>query len=114
MARCDVLVFPSLFEGFGLVILEAMAAGLPVIASRNTGGPDVIEEGKEGFIVPAGDAEALRQKMDWCERNSEKVAEMGRAAHQKAMGFTWEKYGEKYSQLLLEILDPSPNNLRKD
>ena len=100
MARCDVLVFPSLFEGFGLVILEAMAAGLPVIASRNTGGPDVIEEGKEGFIVPAGSVVALREKMEWCVRNPEKVVEMGRAGHRRAELFSWENYGHQYKMLM--------------
>ena len=103
MARCDVLVFPSLFEGFGLVILEAMAAGLPAIASENTGGPDVIEEGKEGFIVAAGDVEALRKKMEWCLRNPENVAEMGRAAHRKASRYTWDRYGQAYAEIVREV-----------
>jgi glycosyltransferase involved in cell wall biosynthesis len=110
MSEADVLLFPSFFEGFGRVILEGMAAGLPVIASRNTGGPDVIEEGKEGFIVPAGDAEALREKMEWAVRNQEKVAEMGRVAYLKAKRFTWENYGEQYSKLLLSISDSPPDN----
>ena len=77
MGRSDVLVLPSLFEGFGLVILEAMAAGLPVITTQNTGGPDVIGEGKDGFVVPAGNAEALREKMEWFIKNPEKAIEMG-------------------------------------
>jgi len=81
-------------------MLGTMAAGLPVIASRNTGGPDVIEEGKEGLIVPAGDAEALRERMRWCERNPEKVVEMGRAAHLRGKEYTWENYGKKYSIIL--------------
>ncbi|HYC14483.1 MAG TPA: glycosyltransferase family 4 protein, partial [Stellaceae bacterium] len=50
MARHDLLVLPTLFDGFGLVILEAMAQGLPVIATPNSGAPDTIEEGKDGFI----------------------------------------------------------------
>ena len=82
-------------------MLGTMAAGLPVIASLNTGGPDLIEEGKEGFIVPAGSEVALREKMEWCERNSEKVAEMGRAAHARASQFTWETYGQRYREEIL-------------
>jgi glycosyltransferase involved in cell wall biosynthesis len=49
----DVLVFPSLFEGFGLVVTEALSQGLPVITTNRTCGPDVLNEGIEGFLVPA-------------------------------------------------------------
>jgi glycosyltransferase involved in cell wall biosynthesis len=101
MERCDVLVFPSLFEGFGLVILEAMAAGLPVIASQNTGGPDVIEEEKEGFIVPAGSVEALREKMGWLIQNPSQAVEMGRKAHARASQYSWETYGQRYREEIL-------------
>ncbi len=105
MGRSDVLVLPSLFEGFGLVILEAMAAGLAVITTQNTGGPDVIGEGKEGFVVPAGDAEALREKMEWFTQNPEKAAEMGKAAHRKAKECTWEKYGTEYARIIREVVE---------
>ena len=99
-----MLILPSLFEGFGLVILEAMAAGLPVITTHNTGGPDVIGEGKEGFVVPAGDAEALREKMEWFIKNPEKTKEMGKAAHRKAKEFTWERYGAEYAEIVREVV----------
>jgi glycosyltransferase involved in cell wall biosynthesis len=104
MGRSDVLILPSLFEGFGLVILEAMAAGLPVITTQNTGGPDVIGEGKEGFVVPAGNAEALREKMEWFIQNPEKAAEMGKAAHRKAKEFNWERYGAEYARIIREVV----------
>jgi glycosyltransferase involved in cell wall biosynthesis len=103
MGRSDVLILPSLFEGFGLVILEAMAAGLPVITTQNTGGPDVIGEGKEGFVVPAGNARALREKMDWFIKNPEKAIGTGRAAHRKAKEFTWERYGKAYAEIVREV-----------
>jgi glycosyltransferase involved in cell wall biosynthesis len=105
IGRFDVLILPSLFEGFGLVILEAMAAGLPVITTQNTGGPDVIGEGKEGFVVPAGDAEALREKMEWFTQNPEKAAEMGKAAHRKAKEFNWERYGAEYARIIREVVE---------
>lgn len=104
MGRSDVLVLPSLFEGFGLVILEAMAAGLPVITTANTGGPDVIEDGKEGFIVPAGNVEALREKMDYFIQNPGQAIRMGQAAHLKARQYTWEKYGSLYAKIVEEVV----------
>lgn len=59
--RASVLVFPSLCEGFGMVITEAMANGLPVITTSSTAGPDLIESGKNGFIVPIRDSEKLAE-----------------------------------------------------
>jgi glycosyltransferase involved in cell wall biosynthesis len=103
MSEADVFVFPSLFEGFALVILEAMAAGLPVITTPNTAGPDLIENGKEGLIVPAGDANALRLAMESLLNDSERARSMGRAAHEKAKEYTWERYGERWGALVREL-----------
>lgn len=103
MSEADVFVFPSLFEGFALVILEAMAAGLPVITTPNTAGPDLIEHGKEGLIVPAGDAKALRAAMESLLNDPERTRSMGRAAHEKAKEYTWEKYGERWEAMLHEL-----------
>jgi len=103
MSEADVFVFPSLFEGFALVILEAMAAGLPVITTPNTAGPDLIEDGKEGLIVPAGDANALREAMESLLHNPERARSMGRAAHEKAKEFTWERYGERWEALVRDL-----------
>ncbi len=104
MGRSDVLVLPSLFEGFGLVILEAMAAGLPVITTTNTGGPDVIKEGQEGFIVLAGSSEALREKMAYFIQNQGQAIKMGQAAHQEARQYTWERYGKSYAEIIGELV----------
>lgn len=103
MSEADVFVFPSLFEGFALVILEAMAAGLPVITTPNTAGPDLIEDGKEGLIVPAGDPTALRAAMESLLNDPEHARAMGRAAHEKAKEYTWERYGERWGALVREL-----------
>jgi starch synthase len=81
-----------------------MAAALPVITTQNTGGPDVIREGREGFVVPAGNVGALREKMEWFMQNPEKAKEMGKAAHRKAKEFTWERYGAEYARLIQEVV----------
>jgi glycosyltransferase involved in cell wall biosynthesis len=103
MARCDVLVFPSLFEGFGLVLLEAMAAGLAVVTTPNTAGPDLIEDGREGKIVPAGDVAQLGQALASMIRNPAGTAEMGQRAHARAAQLTWAEYGSKYYQMLQSL-----------
>lgn len=92
MAAHDVLVFPSLFEGFGLVLLEAMAMGLPVITTAHTAGPDLIQDGVEGFIVPIRDSAAIATCLERLHDDPLRLAEMSRAARQRAGEFTWANY----------------------
>jgi glycosyltransferase involved in cell wall biosynthesis len=63
LAASDIFVLPSVHEGFGLVFLEAMYCGLPVIASSSGGQTDFLRDGKTGFLVPAGDVDALAEKI---------------------------------------------------
>lgn len=87
----DVFVFPSYFEGFGLVLLEAMACGLPAIASDATAGPDVMTPDC-GRVVPTGDEEALVESLRWFDRHRDLLPEQGRAARRQAERCTWEEY----------------------
>jgi starch synthase len=96
----DVLVFPSYHDGFGLVILEAMAAGLPVIATSASAGPDLIADGEDGFVIDAGDRDALAARMQRLARDPGLVQRMGQAARDKARQHTWQRYGEAWLQLL--------------
>lgn len=95
MAGHDVFVFPSLFEGFGLVLLEAMAMGLPIITTPHTAGPDLIENGREGFIVPIRNAEAIAEKLELLHADPALREEMGRQARARAMELSWENYEAK-------------------
>lgn len=88
----SALVFPTLCDGFGEVIGEAMAHGLPVITTRNAGAAEFIEDGVNGFLVPARDASALAEKMEWCIRHPQRLLEMRRAALESARRWTWEEF----------------------
>ena len=101
--QCDVFVFPSFFDGFGLVILEAMACGLPVIATTSSGGPDVIRDGENGWLVPPGDDAALVAAIGRCLANPEQARAMGAHARSTAETFTWQKYGERWDDILREV-----------
>jgi alpha-maltose-1-phosphate synthase len=104
-SNANVFVFPSLVEGFGLVLLEAMACGIPVITTPNTAGPDIITDGVEGFIVPIRDVEALKEKLEWCDRHPVELAQMGQAARFKAEQLTWEAYRQRLANQVLSLLE---------
>ena len=89
----DVLVLPSVEDGFGAVICEAMAAGLPVIATENTGAPDVVRDGVDGWIVPARSSVALRDALEQLVVDPTLAIEMGRsAAAAMARLRTWDHF----------------------
>ncbi|MEW6125926.1 MAG: glycosyltransferase family 4 protein [Acidobacteriota bacterium] len=90
--QSDLFVLPSLIEGFGHVIPEAMACGVAVITTSNTCGPDVIEDGQQGFIVPIRNAEAIADKLSWAIENREAAAAMGEAAARRARTLSWENF----------------------
>jgi glycosyltransferase involved in cell wall biosynthesis len=91
---------PSLSEGFGLVSLEAMAAGLPVITTVNTNATDIIEDGIEGYIIPIRDTQAIVSALEKIlSLKEEEFIEMSKSARMKALDFTWDNYQlrvEKY------------------
>jgi glycosyltransferase involved in cell wall biosynthesis len=103
MAESDVFVFPSYFEGFGLVLLEAMAAGLPVLTTTATAGPDTITEGSDGFIFSPGDLDVLICKMEFCLKNRDQIAQMGVNARATAERFSWDAYGDRWKAILKEV-----------
>jgi glycosyltransferase involved in cell wall biosynthesis len=90
MAAADVLVFPTLSDGFGLVQLEAMAQGLPVVATSACG--EVVRDGLDGFVVPPGDAVALVDRLSRLRREPDRYAAMSRAALVRATEFGPERH----------------------
>ena len=104
MRTCDVLVLPSIVEGRALVQQEAMACGLPVIATKNAGGDDLIEEGRTGFLVPIRSPETIAEKINWLVADRSRISEMGAAARVRAREFTWRAYGEKIVAAIRELL----------
>jgi glycosyltransferase involved in cell wall biosynthesis len=99
----DVFVFPSFFEGFGLVLVEALACGLPAICSESTAGPDVLTKSC-GRVVPTGNLEALVESLRWFDNNRELLPEMSRAARTRAERCTWEQYRLRVAEAVAPLV----------
>ena len=103
MREADVLVLPSLTEGCALVVLEALACGLPVIVTQNTGCLEFVQDGCEGFIVPICSSDAIADRLNILNRDRELLAEMSRRAYAKAVEKSWESYHAKWADTLKAV-----------
>ena len=88
--QADIFVYPSLHEGSAFAIFEALASGLPVVTTANSG--SVVRDGEEGFIVPIRDVEALMARIERLYRDPDLRATMGHKARARACDFTWSHY----------------------
>ncbi len=100
LAAADVFVLPALQEGLPLALLEAMAAGCPLVASRVGGIPSVIEHGRHGLLVAPGDVEALNEALCRVLDNPDEARRMGAAAREQVAQYDWSNVWERYASLL--------------
>jgi glycosyltransferase involved in cell wall biosynthesis len=108
LAECyresSVFAFPSVNEGFGLVLLEAMASGLPVVGTEKSGAQDCVTEGQDGFVVPARNVEAIADTILWCYQHQNETAALGKTARAKVeRHFTLSHYEERQIALYRTI-----------
>ncbi|MEA2696474.1 MAG: hypothetical protein QOI66_745 [Myxococcales bacterium] len=96
----DLLVFPTLGDGYGLVIQESMACATPVVTTPCGGGPESITDGQTGWIVPPRDVDALVERLRFAAANRDKVFQVGLAARARAETWTWAKAGQSLVQAL--------------
>lgn len=101
-AQCDVFVLPTYFEGFSLVVLEALAAGLPVITTPNSGAESLLTDPALGRLIPAGDLEALVAALRHYAGNPPHRPDTVAAAGGLRERFSWGAYGDRWAQLLSE------------
>jgi glycosyltransferase involved in cell wall biosynthesis len=102
-AKSSVLVHPSLSDGFGYVVAEAMASGIPVIVTENTGAADLVSDGHNGFIVPLRDVESLRDRLSFLANNPAKLRQMGSAARETARRLTPAAFMRDYVAALQRL-----------
>jgi glycosyltransferase involved in cell wall biosynthesis len=105
MSQGSVFCLASIEEGLAMVQPMAMACGLPVICTTNTGGADIVREGRDGFIVPIRDVEALKEKILYYYEHREACKVMGESARLRVQGgFTWADHGQKMMGAYRKIL----------
>jgi phosphatidyl-myo-inositol dimannoside synthase len=103
-SRCDIFVMPSRQEGFGLVFLEAMALGKPVIAGNLGGATEIVSDGATGFLVPPGDLKTLALRLTQLLTSKDLCKEMGEAGRKRVeRNHSFEKYQAKLKTILNEI-----------
>lgn len=90
--QADLFVFPSVAEGFGQVLLEALACGLPVLSTTHTAAPDLISSGVEGFVVEPGRPDLLAEHITWAAGHRPELERMRAAARARAEHFTWPRF----------------------
>ena len=102
----NLFVTSSLEEGLAVVRIQAMACGLPLICTPNSGGEELIEEGKNGFVCPIRDKDYLKNKIIYFYNNREELKIFGKNSNYKAKNyFSWDKYSqdiyEEYKKLII-------------
>jgi glycosyltransferase involved in cell wall biosynthesis len=101
----SVFCLASIEEGLAMVQVQAMACGLPVICTTNTGGADLVREGRDGFILPIRDVGAIKEKILYFYENPEAGKVMGESACKRVQaGFSWSDYGHKMIAVYRKIL----------
>ena len=108
LQQADAFVLPTLADSMPRAVIEAMAAGLPAITTDCSGYQDLIEDGVNGFIVPAGDAGAIAARLRLLSQDPGLRLRMGRAARATAERNTWEHYEERFRTALREFLAARP------
>ncbi|TZF86208.1 glycosyltransferase family 4 protein (plasmid) [Pedobacter sp. BS3] len=95
LQQADAFILPTLADGFGMVISEAISMGIPVITTTNSGGPDIIRPYQDGILIPPGDKEAIVQALTWCYNHPEKLQTMGINALKQAQAYPWSTYRKR-------------------
>jgi glycosyltransferase involved in cell wall biosynthesis len=103
-AKHDVFLFPSLMEGLPSVLLEAMAAGMPVITTETCGMPDVVENEYNGLLIPPADSSAIEQGILRLAASVELREKLGTAARETMKRYTWERAARQLEALYLHVL----------
>ena len=100
----SMFILPTLADGFGMVITEAMSRGIPVLATNNCAGPDLITHGLNGLLIEAGNSAALVEQMKWAVSHNSEINQMGIKAKEKSSQWQWSDYRKAWLEIVLSDL----------
>jgi glycosyltransferase involved in cell wall biosynthesis len=103
----DVFVFPTLEDGFGLVLTQARAAGLPVICTDHCAGPDLIDEGRDGWVLPIRSPESFADRLRWCDDHREDLAGMAAEIARSRPPSDWSTVAAEFARQARACLETS-------
>ena len=103
----DLFVFPSVAEGFGQVLLESLASGLPILSTTHTAAPDLIESGRQGFVVEPRRPDQIADRIEWALTHRAELAAMRVEARALAETFTWERFRLGVAEAVSDALSTS-------
>jgi len=106
--EADVFVFPSIEDGFGLVILEAMATATPVITTSRVGASELVIDGESGFVVEPADVDSVADHLETLAADPERRRAMGELARETAETYTWTRYGDALAAAYRSLLSGDP------
>lgn len=98
----DLFVFPTLQDGFGMVLTQAQAAGLPILATTNCGASDLLHHGEDGWILPIRDARAFVDRLNWCHGNRTQLAEIAEGTGRSRPAMDWAAVATAFEQICVE------------
>lgn len=105
MSKHDIFVFPSLFEGFALVLNEALSQGTPCLTTTNAGIADYFVDGYNSWIVEAGSVEAIREKLLYLYDHKEEIVNAGKEALKTAAAHPWKEYEDRMAKSVSKFMN---------
>ncbi len=98
----DVFVFPTLQDGFGLVLTQAKASGLPIVATTNCAAPDLVRDHRDGWVLPIRDAPAFADRLNWCHGHREALADIVQSAASTRDAADWTAVAADFERICLD------------
>ncbi len=107
--QADLFLFPTLHDGYPVVLAQAQAAGLPILTTTNCSGPDIVLEGKTGWVFPIRNPDAFVERLKWCDAHRNELAEMVRVTYESFKPRDWAVVAADFERICVEELNRKGN-----